>query len=209
MVVHAPAAADEYLSPWGWPDEAASWSWAGSEGSHLTVRVFAKGCSEATLRINNVTIATVPFAPNFTAVAAVPYAAGTLEARATCADQSRSASLATAGPPAALRLAADRANISHSPAALAYVTATLLDAEGVRVPASGVRLNFSVAGVGRLIATGSGDPADSSSFVAPARATWQGRATAVLQPAGDAAGRITLTARAPALPPASITVDTY
>ena len=89
---------------------------------------------------------------NLTATFTVGYAPGTLEA--LCVNRSAngaidgsgvlphaSASLATAGPPTALSLSADRPTIRHDCSDLAYVTASVVDARGVRVPhAAGVEM---------------------------------------------------------------------
>ena len=93
---------------------------------------------------------------------------------------------------------------------LAYVTVTVVDANGVRVPVS-VPVIFNVSGVGRLVAVGSGDPSDPTSFTGTHRSTWRGRALAVVQPlAGEDAGTVTLTATTPigAIKSATISVAT-
>jgi hypothetical protein len=82
------AQAPEYITPWGWPDDVASWNFG--DGSNiastvtLTIRVFAKGCKTAALFINGHQLGSpVPFQANLTAVfLEVPYAPGALEARA-------------------------------------------------------------------------------------------------------------------------------
>jgi beta-galactosidase len=125
--------------------------------------------------------------------------------------------LETAGAPAAMVLHADRTRIVHDPNDndAAFVTVTIVDA-WVRVPTSSVPVTFSVGGaggggpaVGQLVAVGTGDPTDPSSFTGTTRTTWHGHALAVLRPLASASvGTITLTASAPGLKPSTIEVLT-
>ena len=219
MLVHGPTQHPETPAPlvpdgfnWNWPLEMDSWSWgAGAEGHPLGVRVFARGCESARLTLDGRTLATAPVQANLTAVFTVGYAPGKLEAlcvNGTAVVPGISAVLQTAGEPARIQLSADRASIAHDPNDLSFVTVTVVDARGVRVPYLATPVSFSVAGAGRLAAVGSGDPADASSFTGPNRTTWRGRALAVLQPSGASPGVITLTATAPSLEAATIRVVT-
>ena len=121
-----------------------------------------------------------------------------------------SATLESAGAPVAVVLSADRANIQHDPNDLSFITVSIVDAAGVRVPTAAVLVSFSVhGGVGRLVAVGSGDPTDPGSFTGTNRTTWHGRALAILQPvAGVGSGTITLMASAPGLKAATLEVTT-
>mmetsp|Transcript_58349 Transcript_58349/g.115802 ORF Transcript_58349/g.115802 Transcript_58349/m.115802 type:complete len:546 (-) Transcript_58349:202-1839(-) len=212
MLVHRPGAFPEQLQWWGWPDELESWSWAGYEGQLLGVRVFARGCEAAVLLLNGRPLAHAPFQSNFTAVFTVPFAPGTLEA--VCVIGSTlvanvSAALHTTHRPASLHLEADRSTIAHNVNDLAFVTVSVVDDHGRRVPDAALPVSFTVSGAaGHLIAVGSGNPSDPSSFTTSTRTTWQGRALAILQPKGETAGAITLVASVPGLHSANVTVVT-
>ena len=127
----------------------------------LQVRVFARGCQSARLELNGVAVGpAVPFAENLTAVFNVPYSPGTLAA--VCLNGSVilpgiAAALTTADRPAALNLSADRPAIAHDLADLAFITVSVLDAAGLRVPEAAVPVAFAVSGPGKLIAVGSGE----------------------------------------------------
>ena len=213
---------NEYVSPWGWPDEEESWTWHGHEGTPLQVRVFAKGCREAVLSLDGKHVATAPFQPNLTAVFnRVDYHPGTLEVQALHCQQdgngrrrltdghapkkmdgsgefvNLTTSLSTTGAFAALRLAADRSTIRHDRGDLAYVTVEAIDAQGRRVLGPDVDVTFAVLGsAAEVVAVGSGSPVDASSFLSLHQRTWRGRCVVILRPAGADAGTIVLTATA-------------
>ena len=213
LLVHVPATHPDRFSYWGWPAEVESWSWDGHEGEPIDVRVFARGCETARLLLNGRTIGLAPFQSNLTAMFTVRYEAGRLEAlcvNGSTTQPNLSASLQTAGSPHALLLEADRPNIRHDVNDLAYVTVTVVDVHGQRVPAGKHTVNFAVksGSAGRLIAVGSGDPSDPASFTASRRTTWRGRALAILQPKGPTAGTIHLEVSATGLQSASVTVFT-
>ena len=71
----------EELSSWGWPREWPSWTWKGSEGVPLEVRVFTK-FPKVKLELNGKTIAqkTLSSDDKYTAVFVVPYQPGELTA---------------------------------------------------------------------------------------------------------------------------------
>ena len=171
--------------------------------------------------MNGKTLGTAPVQENLTATFTVPFAPGILTA--LCVNRSTSSSstlvvvpgisttLESAGAPAAVALSADRSSIRHDPNDLSFVTASIVDAAGARVPTAAVPISFSVqdGGAGRLVAVGSGDPTDPGSFTGRNRTSWHGRALAILQPlAGASPGSITLTARVPGLKAATIEVAT-
>lgn len=150
---------------------------------------------------------------NFTAVMTVPYIPGALTVTASdcVGGKDASTTLTTAGTPAKLVLAVERSVIAHSPNDLAFVNVVVVDSHGVRVPNSNrVTVHFNVDGsAAKLIAVGSGDPADPSSFTAAKRISWRGRVQAIIQPvAGSAAGNVTVTASAEGLASGSTTFET-
>ena len=66
-----------------------------------------------------------------------------------------------------------------------------------------------VTGAGQIIASGSGDPEDISSFQSSRQPTWQGRVLAIVQPIPThPAGAITMSVSAPGMPPATVTITT-
>ena len=213
MLVHVPDSHLEQVSAWGWPEERSSWTFPGQEGEVLQVRVFARGCERVELMLNQKRVGSAPVQANFTAVFNVTYAPGTLEA--TCANGTeaiadRGARLTTAGRPVALTAAPDRATIRGDPDDLSYVTIVVVDADGSAVPdTAGVLVRVALEGPAQLLALGSGDPKDPTSFSAVARTAWRGRLVAIIQPiAGAAVGAVTLRASAPGLANATALITT-
>ena len=103
----------EVISRWGWSDELRSWTWPGSEGKTLKVRVYSSG-DQVRLLLNGKEVGVKPVSPEteLRAEFEVPYAAGELKAVAMSSGrQIAELSFKTVGKPAKLRLTADRASI--------------------------------------------------------------------------------------------------
>ena len=105
----------------------------------------------------------------------------------------------TTGAAAALTLAADRPAIAGDGRDLAYVTATVVDAEGRRVPDAANALSFSVTSPGALVATDNGDPMDRTVFSSAERDAFSGLALAIVRATPGQSGVITVTATASGL----------
>jgi beta-galactosidase len=109
------------------------------------------------------------------------------------------------GAPAALRLVPDVMALTTGRDDLAHVLVEVTDRRGRVVPDATLKVTFDVNGAGELAAVGNGNPHNVDSFQQPRRHTWHGRALAILRPT-KRPGRVTLTAKAPGLRPASITL---
>ena len=192
MAVHAPVAPDEHevILSWGFADERQSWTWRTEDftaarttvaKSPLQVNVYARADVVATVGLTlngkaigqHVAVDAAQFRAQFT----VPYVPGTLVA--TGYDASGNAikdatkTFVTAGEPAAVLVEADRTSYYSDRNDLVFLTATAVDAKGVRVPWYSSSLYFPPFGIGNdvngrheatheLIAVGSGDPLDRS-----------------------------------------------
>ena len=211
MMVHTPLpdGVHDNVSGWGWPDETRRWTWPGDEGKSLQVAVYSH-CDAVRLELNGKVIGEkqVSAATKLTAKFDVSYQPGELRAVGLINGKAvASASLRTAGEPREIRLIADRSTIRADRNDLSYVTVEVVDQNGNVVPTAAIPIRFTISGAGELAATGSSAPNDDSSFHAPLRKTYQGRALAILRPVGDA-GKITLTAEADGLKAATIEVRT-
>ncbi|MCW3092550.1 MAG: glycoside hydrolase [Ferruginibacter sp.] len=113
----------------------------------------------------------------------------------------------TAGMPAKIILTADRKLISADGNDLSYITAKVVDANGVMVPGADNLIAFTVAGNAKVIATDNGSPTSMESFKATKHKAFNGLCLAVIQ-SGEKAGVVTVTATAEGLAPASITINT-
>lgn len=178
----------ERRGPWSWHDELESWSWPGQEGKSLTVRAYSGG-DEVRVLLNGREVGRKPIkAPEdkLTAVFELPYEPGDLVAVAYRggAEIARKR-LETVGPPAALRLRAEKPNLAASQNDLGYIFAEVVDAKGRFVPDAQVPLTFAVSGKATLKATGSANPRGIKSFTDPRTLTFHGVALAIVQPGSD------------------------
>ena len=114
--------------------------------------------------------------------------------------------LKTAGPPAKIVLTTDRPKLSATWDDVAYVTATVVDTNGVMVPDASQLIAFKAMGTGEVVAVDSGDNGSHEPFQASERRAFQGRAFALVK-ANAANGRIVITASAPRLESSTISID--
>lgn len=134
------------------------WNWPGREGQPIDVRVYAN-TDEVELLLNGRSLGRKALARYAHAAWQVPYAPGTLTARAYRAGQLVASAEATStGEGAALRLASERTSLQADGADVAVVDVSVLDAQGRRVPTASNGVRFAVSGPVRLIGMGNGDP---------------------------------------------------
>ncbi|HXX65219.1 MAG TPA: beta-galactosidase GalB [Bacteroidota bacterium] len=112
----------------------------------------------------------------------------------------------TAGPPAKIVLAADRALIAADGEDLSFVTATVVDDQETIVPDADNLIHFAVSGKGRLAGLDNGCQTSHESFVGSSHKAFNGLCLAVLR-SEDVPGEIRLTATAEGLVPGSITIN--
>ena len=175
-----------HLTAWSvWPTWE-SWNWSGWEGKPIEVEVYTKA-PEVKLYLNDKLIGTkaVSRDTEFKAVFTVPYESGILRAEA----DDKSATLATAGEPAALRLTPDRHIITADGQDLAFITVEVIDLEGRVCPDAAIPCEAVVKGQGQLIAFASADLKDHEPTTSPRVTTWKGRALLVVRSTGKK-GRI-------------------
>jgi beta-galactosidase len=109
----------------------------------------------------------------------------------------------TAGAPAALRLDAD-----SGVEGLTFVTVRVLDRQGRVVPTAANEISFGISGPGGIVATDNGNPADLVAFPSKVRAAFGGLALVIIRSERGRRGKITLTAKAEGLEPATLSVYT-
>jgi beta-galactosidase len=137
----------------------------------------------------------------------VPFAPGTLKAVGTNKGRvAASYELSTAGKPAQIALTADCNSLAHLWDDVVYVTATVVDENGVLVPNAGDLITFKISGPGVVAAVESADNNSHEPFQASERHAYQGRCFAILK-ATAAQGKITIGASASGLKSNSITID--
>jgi beta-galactosidase len=198
----------ESVSRWGWSDELRSWTWPGLEGTPLKVRVYTRG-DKVTLLLNGKEVESKPLSETdaLTTEFSVPYAPGELKAIAyQGGNEIGNITFTTAGKPTKLVLRPDRSSLKPTRDDLSYIMVQVVDEAGRLVPDAVIPVSFTVSGAGELVATGSADPKDVSSFRQPRHNTYHGECVFVVRPTGKP-GSVEVSANSPGLQGASLTLD--
>jgi beta-galactosidase len=195
---------------WSLDDVHPSWSWAGQEGKPLQVVVYSE-FPDVELFLNSKSLGRKPVGVDseYKATFTVPYAPGRLVAVGYQDGKAAGRwELRTAGEPAMVKVAVDRTQLTANGADLAYVTAELVDRDGVPVYArTGDRkVKVSVTGAGALAGLGNGNPMDASSLQSGERSTFHGRAVAAIR-AGATAGPVFVDIAAEGMPVQRLRLD--
>lgn len=197
-----------YYRAWWQPDRPLvhllpHWTWPGREGQPVEVWAYANG-DAVELLVNGRSAGRQPVARGGHVRWMVPYAPGRIEAVAYAGDRSIARDMKqTAGAAAALRLQADRRRLAADGSDLAMVRVEVLDARGVLVPDAAPVIRIGVAGAGRLLGTGNGDPTCTVLDHEPGRPAFHGLMQAIVQSDGRT-GSIAVSASAPSLPLVSL-----
>ncbi len=137
----------------------------------------------------------------------VPFVPGALKAIGTNAGRAMASyELRTAGRPAKISLTADRNLLAPVWDDVVYVTAKVVDENGVLVPNAGDLITFRISGPGVVTAVESADNNSQEPFQASERRTYQGSCVAILK-ATSVSGRLTLSASASGLKSDSLTIN--
>ncbi len=188
------------------------WNWEQREGEPISVWVHSN-LDAVELFLNGKSQGSQKVQPLTHLEWQVNYAPGTLEARGTkegkiVVVEKRE----TTGPPASIRLTADRTEISADGEDVAVLRVEVLDKEGRAVPTADNMIDFKVTGAGALIGVGNGDPNCQESDKEPRRSLFNGLAQVIVQ-ASRTPGTITVEAFTadwppPKLPATRVTITT-
>jgi beta-galactosidase len=198
------------------------WNWAGKEGQEVEVWCFTN-LDRVELLVNGATAGLQEVKKDSHVMWKVPYAPGAIEARGYRGDVRTLVSSArqpvpvlverreTTGAPAKIVLRPDRATISADGEDLSVVEAQIVDAQGRVVPTAGHEVTFTVAGPGRIIGAGNGDPSSHEpdrtkpGQAATMRSAFNGLCMALVQ-SGKQPGDIRIEASSPGLAGATATI---
>jgi beta-galactosidase len=166
-------------------------------------------CEDVELFLNGRSLGAKPLPRDASARTwAVPFAPGSLKAIARNHGQVVAThELRTAGNPFRIVLTVDRNRLGSGWDDVAYVTATVVDENGVTVHDGDTLISFVTTGPGKVIAVDSGDNSSHELFQAPARHAFQGRCFAIVRVLGPA-GRINVVGSAPGLATGSVMIST-
>ena len=174
------------------------WNWAGREGRLIEVWAYSN-CDEVELLLNGRSLGRKSMPRHGHLEWMVPFEPGIVEAHGWRGGRHLASDRrVTAGPPAAVRLSSDRIRIAPDGRDLAMIRAEIVDRSGFPVPTASNLIEFELAGPGRLIGVGNGNPTSLEPDHAPRRFAFNGLAQAIIQSSGQL-GPIKVTARSPNL----------
>jgi beta-galactosidase len=151
-----------YYQAW-WSDQPVlhlfpHWNWPGREGQDIDVWVHSN-CEEVELFLNGQSQGRQTMKKNSHLQWKVKYAPGTLLARGyNGGKEVLTDKVETTGDAAAIQLTPHRSSIRADREDLSVITVQVNDAQGRMVPTAGNDVSFEIAGPGRIIGVGNGDP---------------------------------------------------
>ncbi len=151
-----------YYQSW-WSDRTVlhllpHWTWPGREGQELDVRALSN-CDSVELFLNGQSLGRQQMKKNSQLRWMVKYAPGVLSANGYRAGQAVAETrVETTGAPASVQLVPDRKAINADGEDVSIVTVSVTDAQGRVVPVAKNSVQFGLAGPGRLLGVGNGDP---------------------------------------------------
>ena len=113
----------------------------------------------------------------------------------------------TTDVPDALLLSADRKDINADGKDLSFITAKVIDKNGLTVPTATNNIKFEIEGPGEILATDNGDPIDFIPFPSPERKAFSGLALVIIRSIDGESGKITVTAKSPGLKEANLIIN--
>jgi beta-galactosidase len=184
------------------------WNWPGRSGQVTPVHVYSSG-DEVELFLNGKSLGRktkgplqyrfrwdeVVYEPG--EVRAVAYKGGKKWAET---------SVRTTGPAARVLLEADRTEIQADGRDLSFVTVSIVDKDGLRVPRSRNDMRFELSGPAAIAAVDNGDPTSHDSFQSSERKAFNGLCLAVVRSVKGKPGRITLKAHSDGLEGGSLSL---
>lgn len=138
----------------------------------------------------------------------VPFQAGTLTAKAGFKDQELIAEMVTTGKPSSFSLISDQTELKADGYDVAHIIFQLEDEDGRPIQTENTQVTFEIEGPARLLGVDTGAPDYVGDFQTNSLETSQGRALAIIQ-SNRSAGSIEVTAKAPGLPPQTVTIESH
>lgn len=114
--------------------------------------------------------------------------------------------LKTAGDPVGIILTVDHSKIAKDWDDVAFVTAKVVDANGIVCPNVDKLIKFSASEKGKIIAVDNGNVSSHESYQGLERHTYNGKCIAIVQ-AKSTSGQITIQANSPELKSGSVTIE--
>ena len=189
------------------PDILSDWTPSDRSPHIETVEVYSN-CETVELLLNGKSLGSRPKpADDSPRTWRVQFEPGTVQAIARNQGQvAAKFELRTAGKPARVALAADRETLSFNWDDTVYLTATIVDENGVPVPGATNPVTFQGRGPAYFAAVDNGDNSSHESFRGLERKAYDGQCIAILK-ANAPAGKATMTASAAGLAASTVTIE--
>jgi beta-galactosidase len=182
------------------------WNWAGKEGQQISVWCHSN-LDSVELFLNGASLGAKNVEKNSHVEWKVKYAPGVIEARGTKGGRVvQTEKRETTGAPAGLRLHPDRMKIAADGEDVSVVNVEVVDASGRVMPIASNEVSFRVAGPGRIIGVGNGDPSCHEPDKGEKRSAFNGLCMAIVQALKDP-GEIRVEASAAGLAGASAVIQ--
>jgi len=185
------------------------WNWAGQKqpGEKIDVRCYSN-CAKVELFLNGKSLGTKEMPPESHLDWQVGWEPGVLSAKGFAKDGKEIAatSVETTGPVAGIKLAPDRTVLKADGEDCVLVGVAIVDAQGRTVPLAANEVQFAVKGPGKIIGVGNGDPSCHDPDKTNHRKAFKGLCLLIVQTT-ESAGTVEITATAPGLAPAHVTVQ--
>lgn len=171
------------------------WNW--KTGDNVDVWAYYNNADEVELFLNGKSLGTRSKKNDDLHVLwKVPFEAGTLKAVSKKnGNVVAEKIIKTADKPAQLKLTPDRKTISADGKDLSFITADILDQNGVLVPTANNEIHFSVKGKGKIVGVTSGDPVSHESMKGDKHTALSGKCLVIIQ-SDKNVGNIEVTASA-------------
>jgi beta-galactosidase len=207
-----------YYQAW-WSDHPVlhllpHWNWPGKEGREIDVWAYSN-CEEVELFLIGVSQGRKKMPKNFHLEWTVKYAPGVLLARGYCGGKDiLTERIETTGASTAVQLVPIHATVKADGEDVAVITVSVTDAQGRPVPDAANKIHFELAGPGKILGVGNGDPSSHEPDVflptgnsAPdwQRSLFSGLAQIIVQSTKEP-GEIKLTAHSDGLTPVTLTI---
>jgi beta-galactosidase len=182
------------------------WNPAGQQGKTIRVVAFSNA-RQVELLLNGTSLGTKNVPYDDFVEWSVRYQPGRLEAKAyTNGKMVATETEETTDTPARILLSPAHKTLRANGEDALVVPVSILDDKGRLVPDAGNRVTFHLAGGGRIVGVGNGDPADHDTDRASQRNAFHGRCIAVIQ-AGAQPARLQLIASSPGLASGSVIIQ--
>jgi beta-galactosidase len=182
------------------------WNWPGKEGQPIDVWAYSNQES-VELFLNGQSLGKQAMPDKGHISWKVPYAPGTLEARAYRGDElAASDRVETAGAPAKIILTPDRTTISADGRDISIINVAVADAQGRIVPTADNLIKFSAGSNAHIVGVGNGAPASHEPDKASERKAFNGLCQVIVQTTAQP-GDIKFTAMGEGLEAATVTIS--